>query len=745
MITKIIFVLIDCVAILDMYFTLKATDRIKEDYGKWLSQAMLAGIFAIFSNILIAFAFNPIIAKVAYAFYFASINWILLYLSAFCLSYTEHHYLLKKLSVPAIVLMILDTVSISLNLFFEHVFYIYQSTDGSGAIFYQTGFKIPYYIHLAIDYTALVIALFAIIYKIIRTQSIYRAKYTIILSVLMLVVLLNVMYMAFGLLLDSSVIFYAVAGTLIYFCIRILVPRSIMNITMGRALDDVNEGLILFDLNDDCIYANAFSRQRFNINESEYGFECEPVSSVIKSLSDKGLKYGNETYVRSAQPESPVAEEHYNIRYNELTDDNGISIGSYFLIEDTTEEFYYLQEIKDAKNAADAASRAKSTFLANMSHEIRTPLNSVLGLNEMILRSTDDPKLIEYANSIRTSGDTLLSLISDILDFSKIEANRMDVITDEYEPHQILRDCHNYFGGMAAEKGLYLNINCDENIPSKLTGDKKLIKQIMANIISNAVKYTKKGGVTVDLKTSDNENGKCDLIIDISDTGIGISSEDKELLFDAFRRVNEKENATIQGTGLGLAITKELISLMHGSISVDSIRDKGSAFHVIIPQKISDPTPAGKFDLNTKAPAGDGSGELFHAPNVNVLIVDDAKLNLMVAKELLKRTQVITDTAGGGAEAIEKCKDTRYDVILLDHRMPEPDGIETFRVISSEGINTDTPVIMLTANVVSGAESEYANMGFAGYLSKPIKSKELEEMLIRLLPDDKIELLTGND
>ncbi len=738
MYTKIVYVIIDCLAIIDIIFVLRALRKIREAYGRSLRNAMRAAILAIFANILIALSFNAVSAEIAYCIYFAAIDWILFFLCGFCLRYTEHESILKKLTIPAALLMALDSVSIFFNLVFGHQFYIYENIRPSGILFYQTGFYNAYYSHLVIDYAAVLLVLIFIIIRIVKSHSFYRVKYIIILSVLLFVVALNVAYMALALVLDASVVFYAVAGTLIYFCISIFVPRRLMTVAIGRAVDDMNEGLILFDINDNCIYANKFSKKHFEIDET-CDMSTEMISMVIKSLNDSGVQFGEVPYVKKKGAGDILSNQYYKVRYNKLSDKRGQKIGSFFLIEDTTEEVFFLNEINEAKNEADNANKAKSSFLASMSHEIRTPLNSVLGMNEMILRSTDDPQLLEYAENIRISGDTLLSLINDILDFSKIEANKMDLVLSEYNPHKLLRDCFHYFEQTAKEKELYIRINCSETIPSLLYGDENHIRQILSNLISNAVKYTKEGGVAIEMFAENTEFGEVNLHITVNDTGIGIEPEDIEYLFDPFRRVNEKMTANIQGTGLGLAITKELIDLMKGNIEVTSMPASGSSFHIILPQQITDSTPAGPFTAvnDTITPK---YHESFRSPNARILVVDDVPLNLKLIEALLKQTLVNVDKAEGGESAIEMCMQNKYDVILLDHRMPDPDGIAVFKVISERGLNKDTPVIMLTANALSGAQEEYLDMGFAGYLSKPVHGKDLEEILIKHLDPEKITL-----
>ena len=739
MYTKTIYVIIDFLAILDIVFTLRAMRNIRQAYGKRLFMGMIAAIVAILANIAIALSPNALFAQIAYCTYFAAIDWIIYFICGFCLRYTEHTALVKKIAVPAAILMGLDSLSLYLNPAFGHHFYIYENIRPTGVIFYQTGFHFPYYLHLAIDYIAILIALVMIVYRIFNCYSFYRIKYVIILSVLLLVIALNVVYMMFSLVLDASVIFYAVAGTLIYFCIDIFVPRSLMNASIGRAVDDMTEGLILFDISNNCIYSNTFSKEHFDIEKETCDLTCEPIASVLKTLQRNNETYGEAAYVKKRGDMT----NHYRIRYNRLTDAKDRTIGSFFLIKDETEEVYYLNEINEAKNAADEANQAKSSFLASMSHEIRTPLNSVLGMNEMILRTTEDPQLLEYAESIRLSGETLLSLINDILDFSKIEANKMDLVLSEYDPHGLLRDIYYFFEQNAFSKDIYLHVNCDEKMPRRLIGDENRIRQILSNIVSNAVKYTASGGVEISMSARASNNSSVTLSLCIADTGIGIEEKDLQYLFDAFRRVNEEHTANIQGTGLGLAITKNLVDLMQGSVSVESKPGKGSTFRILLPQKIADATPIGPLIMQLKKDEDVVYHEQFRAKDARILVVDDVPLNLKLIRALLKKTGIRVDTADGGLAAVRMCGETEYDVILLDHRMPDPDGIATFEKLREDGLNQNTPVIMLTANALAGAEEEYLKMGFSAYLSKPVRGNDLEALLLKFLPEGKVEITGG--
>ncbi|MCR4788813.1 MAG: response regulator, partial [Lachnospiraceae bacterium] len=702
MYTKAAYVIVDILAVAVILIVMKATRRIKEDYGKWLKNTFIAGVIAILANIMIAVSFDDLFAEISYCIYFASIDWIIYFLTGFCLSYTEHRKHLKNMAPVAAVVMGIDSVLILSNLFYKMHFFLYETTGPNGSVFYQTGFKPFYYVHLAVDYVAVIFAFCFLVSGIVRSYSLYRIKYVIILSVLILVIIMNVIYMAFSMLLDASVIFYAVAGTLIYLSITIFVPKNLLISSIGRAVDDMNEGLIIFDMNDNCIYANAFARNRFGIKTEEFYLTSEPIATVLLKLEEKGEKYGATDHVMERTADGIKTTENYRIKYNNLTDKKSRSIGSFFLIEDTTEAEFYLRQINEARENADKANQAKSTFLANMSHEIRTPLNSVLGMNEMITRSTEDPQIREYSQNIKDSGDTLLGLINDILDFSKIEANKMDIVPVEYNAHKLLTDCYYYFEQSAAIKDLYINITCDEQLPSVLFGDFTHIRQIVSNILSNGIKYTNEGGVIIAVSMEKTGEDTIMLCFTVSDTGIGIDSEDLDYLFDAFKRVNEQQNATIQGTGLGLAITKELVELMHGTITVESTLGKGTRFTVRIPQTVIDSKPLGPY-VRTRLVDDSVYRETFKAPDAEILLVDDVVLNLKVAEALLKKTLVHVDKATGGNEAIEKCNQKKYDVILLDHRMPDPDGVQVYKTISVSGMNTDTPVIMLTANALEGA------------------------------------------
>ena len=425
----------------------------------------------------------------------------------------------------------------------------------------------------------------------------------------------------------------------------------------------------------------------------------------------------------------------------------------------------------EALKVARHANEAKTDFLANTSHEIRTPINAVLGMNEMILRESvkaekltnanpavyheSFKKIRNYSGNVDSAGNNLLAIINDILDFTKIEEGKMDIVNGEYQLSSVINDVSNMVFIKAQEKNLTFETDVDEKLPDLLHGDVVRIRQVITNILNNAVKYTDKGSVSLKvsgrMKENKSPDGKpvIELIVAVSDTGIGISKEDIGKLFGKFERVDLEKNSTKEGTGLGLAISKMLVEMMGGNIKVDSTYGVGSTFTITIPQTVLSDEPIGNFKEKFEKSIGNKKAyhESFRAPDAHILIVDDTKMNLIVATEFLKDTKICIDTAGGGREAVTLSLKNKYDVILMDQRMPEMDGEEAFRIIRShkDGPNINTPVICLTADAVVGARERYLSKGFDDYLTKPIDSTYLEMMLKKYIPSDKIEIVTDEE
>ncbi|WP_408069594.1 response regulator [Butyrivibrio sp. JL13D10] len=407
------------------------------------------------------------------------------------------------------------------------------------------------------------------------------------------------------------------------------------------------------------------------------------------------------------------------------------------------------QRLKEDLRVAEAASEAKSSFLSNMSHEIRTPINAVLGMNEMILRESDEQQTIEYANTIQSAGNTLLSLVNDILDFSKIEAGKMEILPVQYNLSSVINDLVNMISRRASDKGLELKVVVDEDIPDLLYGDEIRIKQCATNILTNAVKYTEKGSVTLEFSYKEMADSSIALTVRVVDTGIGIKEEDIQKLYSPFERIEEIRNRSIEGTGLGMSIVKKLLALMDTRLVVKSVYGEGSDFSFTVLQKVCDPEPIGDFEKRYKETVSTRKAyhESFTAPSARILVVDDTSMNLTVIKGLLKKTLVQIKTAQSGKEALRLVTDEKYDLIFLDHRMPEMDGIETLAAMKElpDNLNNDTICIALTANAVAGAREYYLDAGFADYISKPIDPARLENMLIQYLPAEKVALAGDSD
>ncbi|MCR4806907.1 MAG: response regulator [Lachnospiraceae bacterium] len=403
-----------------------------------------------------------------------------------------------------------------------------------------------------------------------------------------------------------------------------------------------------------------------------------------------------------------------------------------------------VEDLNEAKLAADEANKAKSDFLANMSHEIRTPINAILGMNEVILRESKDETILNYSGIIRSAGNTLLGLVNDILDFSRIEAGKIEISPAQYDLSQVLIELVNAVRKRADDKGLKLVLDFDRNIPRGLFGDEVRIKQAIMNILTNAVKYTEEGSITFNLgyEKLDEEPDHIMLNVAVKDTGIGIKPEDMPRLFSEFERIEEKRNRNIEGTGLGMSITRKILELMGSELKVESAYGVGSTFYFSLKQKVVSWYELGDYEVSYK----DKQKEIqkykvkFTAPSAYILVIDDNPINLTVFKNLIKKTFICVDTATSGDEGLKLAGENRYDIIFIDHMMPNKDGIETLHELRSKetGLNSMTAAVCLTANAVAGAREKYMEEGFNDYLSKPINPPALEDLLIKYLPADKV-------
>ncbi len=399
-----------------------------------------------------------------------------------------------------------------------------------------------------------------------------------------------------------------------------------------------------------------------------------------------------------------------------------------------------VEQIRQAKEEAERANSAKSRFLANMSHEIRTPINTIMGMDEMILREDTEnvpdeysSLVTEYATKIKMASESLLSLVNDLLDLSKVESGKMELIMQEYDTLEVLQSLVMMIRVRSNEKDLSFDVKIDEKLPKKLYGDAGKLREILLNLMTNAVKYTKKGGFTLFATVKEMTEDKCSIYFAVKDTGIGIKKEDMSILFSAFQRLEEDKNSGIQGTGLGLDISKQYVALMGGDLQCDSVYGEGSTFYFTVDQKIVDPEPIGVFKEEKKAGKSKYRAK-FVAPSARIVVVDDNEMNLQVIKGLLKPTKVSLTLCKSGQECLDALENGDYHMVLLDHMMPVMDGPKTLENLRPD--HPDIPVIALTANIMNGGEDYYKSLGFDDYLSKPVDAEKLEEMIYKYLPEE---------
>lgn len=404
-------------------------------------------------------------------------------------------------------------------------------------------------------------------------------------------------------------------------------------------------------------------------------------------------------------------------------------------------------ELEEAISAAEKANGARDIFLANMSHELRTPINTILGLNELIIRESQDEAIKEYALDIRQAGNILLTMVSDILDYTKLEAGQMSLMDGIYDISSLLNDLINGISLQMRKKKLDLKLDIASDIPHKLSGDEIHIRQIIGNLLTNAVKYTEKGGVTLHLGWKRIAEDEIEIEIAVTDTGVGIKEKDIPKLFGVFQRMDSTVRGKNERTGLGLAITNRLVKMMGGELQVQSKYGKGSTFTFNVVQKVVDNAPLGDFEKQyyESLHSTENYNQKFIAPMGRIMIVDDNAMNLAVAQGLLKQTRLQIDVAGSGAECLELLKRKTYHLICLDHMMPVMDGVETLHMIRAMEGNpsAEIPIIALTANAVAGAREFYLKEGFQDYLTKPIDADKFENMLIEYLPENVVYLTQG--
>ncbi|MGN0665788.1 MAG: ATP-binding protein [Huintestinicola sp.] len=512
-----------------------------------------------------------------------------------------------------------------------------------------------------------------------------------------------------------------------------------MNANVFLSAERLNEyGFIELDSKNRYVAANDYIKNLFPEITENWQVDAQ-IPDASTYLYDEVICWAlrNESGTKTIH----VADRYLDVSAKDIPYNRKKSVGCLIEFIDHTEEHRYTSMVEQSRAEAIKANEAKSSFLAQMSHEIRTPINAILGMNEMILRESKEQQTLEYASNAYNSGKALLSIINDILDISKIEAGKLKLSEGEYDLYSLISDCYHMVADRAAKRGLQFNLSVDETLPSKLYGDMFHLRQIIVNFLTNAVKYTDVGFVDLIFTGVRSDEG-FSLKVCVRDSGIGLTEDSLSKLFTTFQRFDLKRNQSVEGTGLGLSICKQLADLMNGTIEAESTYGKGSSFTCIIPQKIISEQPVGKISPdNIAEPESSETYKVFTTKDAHILVVDDVEMNLIVFTSLLKGHELQIDTARSGKESLELINKKKYDIIFMDHMMPEMDGIETLHIMkNSEHLNNDTPVIMLTANAIMGQKEKYLSEGFAAYLTKPIRSKQLDNVILHYLPEDKITI-----
>lgn len=506
-----------------------------------------------------------------------------------------------------------------------------------------------------------------------------------------------------------------------------------MQLAKDSVMDITDKGIIVVGKHKEYVYANAKAKELY----SELIKGEEETKELMEKLFNDVDE--NHTTKRNYVKKDSIYELNYSVLKE--SDEGSYTVNGYMAwVFDITEEYNHKKELERLKLEAEQASEAKTEFLAKMSHEIRTPMNAIMGFSDLALEKVENSETKEYLQYIKSSSVSLLGIINDVLDISKIESGKMEIVNIEYNPMDLFDEVSVIMESQAKKKNIVYNTNIDVNIPRRLKGDSKRIREILINVIGNAVKYTNQGSVDFDVDVQ--SKGTTDVVLEIHvrDTGVGVKKEKLDKIFESFEQLDNIENYYVEGTGLGLSIAKQLVELMSGTISVTSEYGKGSDFCIIIPQNYAD-----SQEQAENAKLIEEKYKL-HTNQVKVMVVDDNVINLKVERGILEKHSMSVDVAESGKECLEQIKKTKYDAIFMDQMMPEMDGVETLKAIrEANTFNRETPVVLVTANAIVGMKEKSQELGFDGYVSKPIMEQELMEVLLRILPTDKLEIHTTEE
>ena len=559
-------------------------------------------------------------------------------------------------------------------------------------------------------------------------QQISRQYQTILVITTLPVIVLVVYVCKIVTIFDLTPMTFAISMAMVVIVVWSRRNYDFRHLAAEKVLESLGDGVIALDDHDRLVSYNRAAAHIFT------SLPTHKLGENIRVVEDFREEMLNENIPWSFS----INGQHYECHSKQITDNNGRRQGCVILILDMTDIKAYINEIKRVRRQAEAANAAKSEFLANMSHEIRTPMNAIIGMNDIIMDECKDPSICSYAKDVQSAAKNLLAIINDILDLSKVEAGKMELVYTNYHLKTVVGEVVGMMDMAASKRGIIMKYECDETIPCCYNGDEGRIKQILINIINNAIKFTKEGYVRASVTGKPGVQEDEELItFRVEDTGCGIRQEDLDKIFEDFRQVDSKRNRSVEGTGLGLAIVKHLAELMGGVINVESVYGEGTTVTITIPQKIVDRRSIAEVPEIFQT--GMENVETFIAPDVKVLVVDDNVINRKVAKNFLKNYAFDLHEAESGPEAIELVRQNRYDIIFMDHMMPMMDGIEAAEIIRRDcGENGAAPIIIaLTANVMEGMRQRFLDKGFQDFIAKPLDRKELGQLLMRWIPENR--------
>ncbi len=625
--------------------------------------------------------------------------------------------------------LVLPTVFFNWNGLFYREFQWLSTADGFHYVSISYG---PLYTLFMI--TRIVIPYILSIHTLVRAvrlrsdQQVSRQYWTILGISSLPVVVLAAYVFKLTAVFDLTPVTLALAMSMVVIVVWSRRNYDFRHLAAEKVLESLGDGVIALDDHDRLISYNRAAAHIFtSLPSHKPGENIRVVEDFREEMLNENIPWS-----------FSINGQHYECHSKQITDENGRKQGCVILVLDMTDIKAYINEIKRVRQQAEKANVAKSEFLANMSHEIRTPMNAIIGLNDIIMEECRDLQIYGHAKDVQSAAKNLLAIINDILDLSKVEAGKMELVYTDYHLKTMVDEVVGMMDMAASKRGLIMKYECDHSLPCRYSGDEGRIKQILINILNNAIKFTKEGYVRAYVTGQPGEQEDQELItFRVEDTGCGIRQEDLGKIFEDFRQVDSKRNRSVEGTGLGLAIVKHMVELMNGTIGVESVYGQGTVVSITIPQKIVDRRSIAEVPEIPQTELG--GAEAFTAPDVKVLVVDDNVINRKVARGFLKSYAFDLTEAESGPEAIDLVRENRYDIIFMDHMMPMMDGIEAAEIIRRDcGENGAAPVIIaLTANAMEGMRERFLDRGFQDFIAKPLDRRELGQLLARWVPEDR--------